>query len=401
MNILITNTVPINGGDRALLEATISFFKDLYPSARFNILSNNAPLCQQHIPQYNFDWDWEYVTNIFSTSKFDLNVFIRKLLNHFKVNFTSRTSMLFASKSERRVFALYKKADLVVSGAGGYIHDFYGYENRFRSFDMAFELDKKVIMFCQSIGPFWLKENYKRIRETFGKMALIILRENVSFEHIKKIGYTKPNITLSTDIAFYLNSKIKTKNSFSRNKKEIVLNFRNWAGDKNEIKNKAVSICINLVEKEKCNLTFLSTCQGIERYIDDSVFAQEIFSELPDSIKKHCTIDKKNYSLNDRIEKFSQFDAYIGMRLHGAILSLLGETPAFVVGYEDKSKGIYKDLNMSDFEINYKQDINEINLKIGKFISVVEIIKEKIPSTLKRIRIQNFDSLKKEIKATI
>jgi polysaccharide pyruvyl transferase WcaK-like protein len=38
-------------------------------------------------------------------------------------------------------------------------------------------------------------------------------------------------------------------------------------------------------------------------------------------------------------------DAEIGMRLHGALLSMLGGTPAMAIAYEEKTPGIFASLD--------------------------------------------------------
>ena len=57
--------------------------------------------------------------------------------------------------------------------------------------------------------------------------------------------------------------------------------------------------------------------------------AIQIKSRLDNKYHEKIIIETKRYKPFDLIKKYNEFDAYIGMRLHGAILSMLGGTPCF------------------------------------------------------------------------
>ena len=90
--------------------------------------------------------------------------------------------------------------------------------------------------------------------------------------------------------------------------------------------------------------------------------------ELKINILKKSILKNKRYKPIELISKYHEFDAYIGMRLHGAILSMLGGTPAFNIGYEDKTKGIYEFLELSDYNIDYTAPIDNWIEKISDFL---------------------------------
>ena len=56
------------------------------------------------------------------------------------------------------------------------------------------------------------------------------------------------------------------------------------------------------------------------------------------------------------------------MRLHGSILSMLGGTPAFNIGYENKSEGIYHNLGLGEYQIHYSISVDLILKQIDHFI---------------------------------
>lgn len=374
--IVIINAVPINGGDEALLEATLLGLKKQFNNPSIVVLCNNPTLYKKYFPDLTLDWDWEYtylkLPNTESDPLFKLKLIVRKVLKKFfKVSYFSSLSRLFASKSERSVYKILSEADKIIVSAGGYIHDFYGYKKRVNTLHfISSHLNKPYYIFSQSVGPFWEEQNYPMLNEMFNNADHVLLRENYSLEHLKNIGYHCNNVTVTNDVAFYLKEDYALPVDKNKKLKKIAVNFRVWKYEENSKNNleKAILLCKKLIN-EGYQIAFVSTCQGVERYVDDSEFAENVVTQLPSEMKNQCVILKEKFSLKDLILTLSQQDAYIGMRLHGAILSLLAGIPALNIAYEDKTLGIFKTLGIEDFCFSYKEDFNEWNAKVDYFIN--------------------------------
>src|SRR5207244_2284969 len=141
--------------------------------------------------------------------------------------------------------------------------------------------------------------------------------------------------------------------------RKIALSFRRWpleASPETGILPKAIELCRYLLHSNPdVQLLFLSTCQGIPEYVDDSAIARTIVAALPESLRVRCSIDHRRYRPAELIRAYSEADAYIGMRLHGAILAMLGGTPAMAVAYEEKTAGIFAALDLAPFQIDYRE----------------------------------------------
>ena len=373
--IVIINAVPINGGDEALLEATLLGLKKQFNNPSILVLCNNPKLYKKYFPNLELDWDWEYTylknpkakNNLFFKSK----RIIRKVLKKaFNISYYSSFSRFFASKSERRVYEKLTKVDKVVVSAGGYIHDFYGYKKRVETLNFIHnQLKKPYYIFAQSVGPFWEKRNFPMLQRAFNNADQVILRESYSLDHLKSIGYHCKNVTVTNDIAFYLREDYAKKVDVIKKLKKIAVNFRVWKYEDNSKNNlkKASQLCKKLIN-EGYQLTFISTCQGVEGYVDDSEFAKKVVDLLPSEMQGNCVILKEKFSLKDLILTLSQQDAYIGMRLHGAILSLLAGIPALNIAYEDKTLGVFKSLGIEDYCFSYKEEFIIWNTKVDYFI---------------------------------
>lgn len=374
MNILITNSVPLNGGDEALLIATILGIKSYVPEANITVLCNDAINARRHIDYVDINWDWEYCLfnqNISQNSKAFTN--IRRYLVKHGIPYYSSISMLFSGYEEKEVLRLYRNADYIVSSAGCYIHDIYGYDWRMQAYLLALKLHKKLIFFGQSIGPFFAvnEKKHSQLLKIFDKAEHIYLREGISKKHLESIGYTGNNISVTNDVAFTLYrhySHLFKKDKSVNNK--IVVSFREWGDQANtqKIFCMARQIVIDLIEKGY-TVTFISTCQGSSYYPhDDTKIAMLIKDSLPETIAESFLVDKNKYSPANLIAVYSDFNAYIGMRLHGAILAMLGGTPAFSVGYEDKTAGVYQRCGLAAFQADSNDDVSMVLRKIDNFL---------------------------------
>ena len=373
--IVIINTVPINGGDEALLIATTAGLRINFNNPSITVLCNNPILTQKFIVNEDFDWDWEYAYKGLDKSEniliFSVKLKIREVLKKiFNISYHSSLSRFLASGREKRVYEILSDSDLVLLGAGGYIHDFYGYEKRLKTLEFIRDVLKKpYYFFSQSIGPFWNEEHYNHLRIAFNGAKKIILREDYSLNHLKSIGFHCDNVVVSNDIAFNLYSKHAKEVNLKRSLKKVAINFREWEFEIESKDNlvKARMLCENLIKKGY-ELTFVSTCQGVIGYRDDSKFAKKIVDLLNEKDKKNCVILNEKYAIKDFLEILSSQDAYIGMRLHGAILSLIAGIPALNIAYEDKTLGVYKSLGLTDYCFSYKENVDTWIDKVDNFI---------------------------------
>ena len=207
--------------------------------------------------------------------------------------------------------------------------------------------------------------------------------------HIRNIGFNG-NLAVGTDIAFILRTKFyrsyQKKTELKTN--NYVFCFRLWGEKKEikEIKNKAVKFCkYFLTLNSSHKITFISTCQGIIGYNDDSLLANEIISLLPKNLRFRCEVINYKMTLFSLIEELSKYEGYIGMRLHAAIFSLLAGIPALNIGYEDKTKGIFDKLGYSNYHFHYKEPIETWFTKTKTFIEKKKCIRQSIDKKLKKM----------------
>jgi polysaccharide pyruvyl transferase WcaK-like protein len=357
MNVLITNSVPLNGGDEAVLRAVVQSLKSRLPDASITVLCNRLELSKKYLPDLMLAPDLEFATT---------------------------------SADRRHVSELYRNADIVLTSPGGYLHDFYPIEDRLRAIEVALSLGKPVILLPQSIGPFWKSNSVRRIGEVLNRVTRICVRDGASVDHLLNCGVDKSKILESADAAFLWRdiepSLFPAREGPSG---KIGLCFRVWPVD-DEIKvrdtiAKAVGLCEFFLADPSRQLTFLSTCQGIDGYIDDSALALQIVARLRPDLQARCSVDRSRYIPTERIQAFGQCDAVISMRLHACILAMLGGTPAMGLGYEEKTREIFSQLNLEKYQVAFEAEGDAWLRQAERFIGNVEKIRVALPALLDRV----------------
>src|SRR6476659_5508705 len=169
MRILITNSVPLNGGAESLLRATVESLQNRWPEADVTVLCNNPHNASPHLTDLSLDYDLEFVT---------------------------------CQRDRDRISRLYRSADVVLSAPGGFLNDFYPLSERLRGFEVAIALGKPVVLFAQSVGPFWTAESLRRVPEVLNRVSVICVRDAASKSCSVECGVNEKKIRETADAAF-------------------------------------------------------------------------------------------------------------------------------------------------------------------------------------------------------
>jgi colanic acid/amylovoran biosynthesis protein len=356
MKLLITNSVPLNGGDEALLRATVESLQARWPDADVTVLCSHTKQARAQLPDLSIDSDLEFVTD----------------------------------HERGRINNLYRAADIILSAPGGFLHDFYPLKERLDGFEFAIKLGKPLVLFAQSIGPFWETASCRRVRDILNRVDLICVRDAPSKRHLTACGVDECKIRETADAAFLWRQLApKLFQPKSGPVQSIALAFRVWPhGDEAEVQrtlSKAEKLCKRLMEDPERRLIFLSTCQGLDGYIDDSLLALKILERLPPALRDRCRLDRARYGPRDLIQAYGRCDAFIGMRLHGCILAMLGGTPAFGLGYEQKTEEIFRQLDLGAYQTRFDTDLDTWLTRIERFLQDAPTIRSQLAPSLDRV----------------
>lgn len=348
--ILIANAVPTNNGDAALVfglrnkliergyDVTIS-------TTRIDTVKSLYPDVKWVKSEYEFSKNAHRLFKIFPGIK-------SKILK----------SRVLKNK-------IYENVDVIISAPGGYINSYYGIEDKLYCMSLAKEIyNTKLVMYSQSVGP--LNEIDKEILDKYmKKFDLFMARDEISHNNVKQYK----NVIRTNDAAFLLDTNI----SKEENENIVGISVREWGFDgrnKEHYINLMKNIAIKCIENGN-KVEFISTCQGLDNYIDDSKIANDIKSSIDNKYKSKINVNKNYYSLDELRSYISKFKFVVGTRLHMCILSIIAGVPAFNISYEVKGKECFKILDLNEYSIDYNDEISNSLEKLQKFIDSNEELK--------------------------
>jgi colanic acid/amylovoran biosynthesis protein len=356
MRLLITDTVPLNGGDEALLRATIGALRRRFAHARIDVLCKDVQRCRALLPDLRLASD-----------------------------------LMFARDDDEREAAveMYRMADVVISAPGGFLSDYYAMEGRLTAMETALDMGKPVMIFAQSIGPLDKPESRRRVGEVLGRCAAVALRDARSRELLADCGVDPGLLHVTADAAFLwrmLDPGLLRRRVDAR-VRTIGMCFRPWPlrGDEEHARlaEKAAALTRQLLESDaNRRLRFLSTCQGVEGYKDDSDFAKRIVGLLPGVLRGRCDIDAARYGPTRLIGELARIDAMISMRLHGCLLAMLGGCAAMGVGYECKTREVFRQLGFERYTVEQHEPAERWIETVEAFFSEIGAVRASLPGAL-------------------
>lgn len=273
----------------------------------------------------------------------------------------------------------YRKADAIIGAPGGYINSYYGYTWRRSVYRWARRFGKKTAIYSQSIGPL-----YGEDRDNFAgfsdELDILMTRDKLSHNTAISAGFPPERLLPSIDAIFLSRPRYS---KISATSDTIGISVRDWTYDKRSSTHfrnmifEMAEICLDKGFK----VEFISTCQGIDNYIDDSALASSIAERLLSKYKQTSSIkvDNKAHSLEDLCSRISTYRLVIGTRLHMCLLSLLQCVPAFNISYESKGKECYDYMGLSDYCIDYNEEEHTFRKNLRFFLDNEATIRESIP----------------------
>jgi polysaccharide pyruvyl transferase WcaK-like protein len=204
-----------------------------------------------------------------------------------------------------------------------------------------------------------------------------ISRDVMSFMRLQAMGI-RP--ILSADLVFSLKPKINNKlqqnfeNWNSQNPAIVAIGFGAPRNEESDYLEKMVDVCRNLLDRSYSILLSPSETGNSDIELNrklisildsDRIFLYQGFSS--------------NYEFAELISR-AQFG--ITNRMHFAIHALLMLVPVVGVEYNGKFEGLYKLLDMEEFNLN---SISEINAALQSFIINLQLCRKKVRNTLPQL----------------
>lgn len=276
-----------------------------------------------------------------------------------------------------------RKADIVIGAPGGYMNSYYGFEWKFTLYKWARRFGKRAAVYAQSVGPL-NEEDSKLVPSMHEHIDLLMCRDSISYEVALSAGID-PNIVSQSVDAIFLNLPSKAPRSASS--RTVAVSVREWRHDNRRMEHfldLMTKICNRLLDLD-FDIEFVSTCQGIPGYIDDSLVARKIYDRVAknNSGRSSVTVITDPMGIDELKERISGYRMVVGTRLHMCLLSLMSGIPAFNISYESKGKQCFNYLGMENFTIDYNAPIPDAMEKLDYFIESEEDTRDSLPSKIK------------------
>ena len=246
---------------------------------------------------------------------------------------------------------------------------------------------KSVLWGC-SMGP----NNLTKIKkETLKKFSLIYARESLSYEFFKSLGLK--NVVCLPDPAFVL-SPIEVELPDCFKKGDIIgLNLTNYtvgAFDLNTPFGEEVrKFMRHIIDTTNKHVLLIPHVFWNEQ--DDRIIAENVFSEYNDFQDRISVLDGNRYNYQELRYIISNCYCFIGGRTHAVISAYSTCTPAIALGYSIKSKGIAKDLSLSErLVVDCTKNItsgcliDSFNYLVDNYDEIKTNLMNKIPEYVKR-----------------
>lgn len=360
--VLITHAMPVNNGDAALVSALYQLlisrgFEVSIASYYYSVVKKKYPGLPiiRELADYYFLRKLPFLKPLFMRLNFWLN-------------------------------SNYRNNDVFIACPGGYVNSYYQLEYALLPLRLAHNYGKKTAIYSQSVGPFDLKDE-KLFSAASKYIDNVLVRDEYSMQTMKQINY--PGDYFQTKDAAFLLKAVKTDRQKS---KKVAVSVREWNFDERNMSHyvdMVSTICFQLIEKGYF-IEFLSTCQGVPGYKDDSQTAIKIQKNLAEkfNIQKGVNVDSSYYNLEDLMSKLKEYDFVVGTRLHMCILSWVCSVPALNISYEVKGKECYKYLGIPKYSIDFNENVEQAARICNDFISEVDAIKEEVYTRVDSIRLE-------------
>ncbi len=358
MNVVLINTVALNGGDCAIVRATDRLLREAFGPIALQVFDSQPTVSARYLP-------FEFSGLAYATTRDRTWQGLRRLAieRHARALAEGRRTAWerLVPREARPALEAYRRADLVVAHGGTYLVPHYDLSPRIFEFGILSRFGAPLVFFTQSLGPFPRPEHRRALLPHFQRAPLVLVRDERSRRHLCEIGVDPERVHVHADAVFSLAPETAVPRLRERRLPSrglaVVVSVRFWRSFQNEKRRDGMRRYVgavaagvaHLVRAHGARVTFVSTCQGIPEYwANDAAVAAEVRDALPAGIREAVEVDGAHHSTDELLRIFGQADVVFATRMHAGILALISGTPVLPVAYEFKTRELFEALGMGD-----------------------------------------------------
>ena len=388
MRVLVTNSVVLNGGDMAILEAVLEQVQGAFgPDVEVRVESSRADVARRYYPDLPLEAPlhtravgekrppspslpvraWAYAA---WRTRWWIEAprcyLAAYLIRRGRPDLARRVVRAEAWEALRDLAGY----DLVISTGGTYLVENYWLVPVLFNYRVALLLGKPLVFYTQSMGPFTRPRYRRALRSIFRAARLVLLRDERSRRHLEEVAGPLSHAHVLPDVAFglarpeRLTAAQEAAPSQGRPLR-VAVSVREWPYFKErtpeagmaEYEDAVAAAVTALVERHGAEVAFLSTCQGVPEYrYDDGAVAERIADRLSPEVRRCVQVDRQFHPPEELLERLGTFDLVVATRMHMAILALVAGVPVLPIAYEFKTKALFERLGLGE----WVQDIERV-----------------------------------------
>lgn len=371
MKALILNTMVANGGDAAILISTLRMLRSEYgDDVDVSVCCEHSQAVAKLYPEIRFrkrlNEVWAHARAIRGLGRLLARVLKLRfeLASSVYLRFSRTIGGLFLTKAERELIDEYASANLLVVSGGTYLVERYGLDTMMADFRLMLRSGTPLVLFTQTIGPITSPGYRRTLRRVFSRAKLILARDQATVEVVGNICPYCQNVHICSDTVFALADvqRIREKAACPLSAGlRVAISVRDWPfftsvesrRGMQRYRQAIADVCDWLVQRFNAEITFVSTCQGIEEYwADDSKTAEQIIQRLAPKTCEQVFLDNRFHRPSDLLEALRSFDLAISTRMHVGILSLCAGCAVVPITYETKTDSLFAQLEMQNLPVD-------------------------------------------------
>lgn len=267
--------------------------------------------------------------------------------------------------------AAYRRADVIISLGGGYffVHD-YRPVSTYATLSLlaAILAHKRVLCFPQSFGPFKFRyQAWLAARLLRGASALMI-REEPSLALLRR---TDPQLaaraTLVPDTAFTLalEAPEQPADTVASSTPHIGITLLDWASvnpflrTQHQYEDSVARFIVYAWLKRQARVTLFVQCRSRRRDFESDMAVTRRVAQLAVKLDpmtaSAISVQAELMTPTDYMQAYASTDFFIGTRMHSLIFAACSGVPVIAIGYQHKSQGLMKMLQVERYYTEMSQ----------------------------------------------
>lgn len=352
--VLVTDAVPMNGGDELLLRALLRSLHDRWGIGRVQVMTHAVAASRALMPDVHFVGD--------------------------------------ASVDADGARQAYHDADVIISTPGGFLSRHYG-TARLSGMRLAAAVGRPFAIYGQSIGPFDSDSQRREVGEVLSKAARVAVRDAASVAQVLACGVPASTIVQVVDASFLWPARaaVNDRNPH-RPVARVGLGLRRWPRSDTtafrETVRKTRRLMRMLAARGVDEFLFVSTCQGVSGYTDDSDLSARVLEGLEPDLARRTRVVGDRLHPDAFMDLVGTCDLYVGMRLHACLMAMQAGTPAVGLRYELKTAEIFDQMGLGAHQLSFTEDASRWGRRVVGVLDDIARHRTALPGRVASMRTQ-------------